>query len=197
MEKEKFFLNDTSPPSLSYRESSSPPNWQSSSTMDVQFGDLNCSSDQLTSCFLNLNWDNSIDQSAPFESELSSIVSSPVASNVPNESIVIRELIGKLGSICNSGEISPQSQRLGIGGNNNSTNTSCYSTPLNSPPKLNLSMMDHQARGNLPVWGNSMMNNTHHTLATFASDPGFAERAAKFSCFGSRNFNQFFFFLKR
>ncbi|XP_077250243.1 transcription factor bHLH62-like [Tasmannia lanceolata] len=160
MEKENFFLNDSIPP-----------------TLDVQMGELNCSSDQFPSCFLNLNWDNSMDQSVPFESALSSIVSSPVASNsaVPAESIVIRELIGRLGSICNSGEISPQSQKLGaigtsyIGGNNNSTNNSCYNTPLNSPPKLNLSM-------------------THNTLAPFSADPGFAERAAKFSCFGSRSF---------
>ncbi|KAL3828936.1 hypothetical protein ACJIZ3_017738 [Penstemon smallii] len=40
---------------------------------------------------------------------------------------------------------------------------SCYSTPLSSPHKLNFPILD--------------------------TDPGFAERAAKFSCFGSRSFN--------
>ncbi|XXG50411.1 hypothetical protein AAC387_Pa02g4434 [Persea americana] len=192
MEKENFSVNDNSP-RLSYAASSTP-NWQSSSGMDVQLGELNCASGQLPSCFLNLNWENSMDQNVPFESGLSSIVSSPAASNaaVPTESVVIRELIGRLGSICNSGEISPRSQTLGgsgssyIGGNNNSTNTSCYSTPLNSPPKLNLSIMDHQVRGNLPISGSSMPS--HPSLAPFSADPGFAERAAKFSCFSNRNF---------
>lgn len=193
MEKENFSMNDSSPPPLSYA-SSSTPNWQSPSGMDVQLGELTCASEQLPSCFLNLNWENSVDQSVPFESALSSIVSSPATSNaaVPSENIVIRELIGRLGSICNSGEISPRSQTLGgsgtsyIGGNNNSANTSCYSTPLNSPPKLNLSMMDHQVRGNLPISANSIPS--HSSLAPFAADPGFAERAAKFSCFSNRNF---------
>ncbi|KAF8402180.1 hypothetical protein HHK36_013132 [Tetracentron sinense] len=196
MEKEKFFSNAGSPPQLSYGTSSSSPQptWQSSSSgMEFQIGELNCSSEQLPNCFLNLNWENSMDQSVPYEPALSSIVSSPAASNAAGhaDSVVIRELIGRLGSICNSGEISPQSQTLGgsgasyIGGNN-STNTSCYSTPLNSPPKLNLSMMDLHARGNLPIPGNTMP--AHPSLAPFSADPGFAERAARFSCFGSRNF---------
>ncbi|XP_068645152.1 transcription factor bHLH62-like isoform X1 [Aristolochia californica] len=172
MEKEKFFLEANS------------PNWQSSTGMDVQLADLNCSSEQLPT-FLNLNWENSMDQTVPFESALSSIVSSPAASTAagPADSVVIRELIGRLGSICNSGEITPQSQTYIGGTNNNSNNTSCYSTPVNSPPKLNLSMMDQQTRGHLPISA-----TTHHTLAPFSADPGFAERAAKYSCFGSQNF---------
>lgn len=56
---------------------------------------------------------------------------------------------------------------------NNSTNTSCYSTPLSSPPKLNIP----------PLVG------LNSSVAEFSADPGFAERAAKFSCFGSRSFN--------
>ncbi|XP_043711177.1 transcription factor bHLH62-like [Telopea speciosissima] len=194
MEKEKLFVNAGSPPSLSYAGSSSSPptTWHSSnSAMELPLAELNCSSEQLPICFLNLNWENSMDQSVPFESALSSIVSSPATSNattaVPTDSVIIRELIGKLGSICNSGEISPQSQTLGGSaasasyiGENNSVNTSCYSTPLNSPPKLNLSMMDHQVRGNsMPA---------HPSLTPFCGDPGFAERAARSSCFGSRNF---------
>ncbi|KAK3204686.1 hypothetical protein Dsin_018732 [Dipteronia sinensis] len=93
------------------------------------------------------SWDNCMDQSDPFESALSSIVSSPAASNaapIPpaaaGDTFMIRELIGRLGSICNSAD------------------NSCYTTPLSSPPKLNLSMMP--------------------------SDPAFAERAARLSCFG-------------
>ncbi|MCL7028110.1 hypothetical protein MKW94_007183 [Papaver nudicaule] len=181
MEKEYFMNNSrhNSPPQL----------------MDIQIGHHH---HEQFGHFLNLNWDNSMDQNAPFESALSSIVSSPVGSNsssVPpqpnSENVVIRELIGRLGSICNSGEISPHSGYINVnnGGNgNNSTNTSCYSTPLNSPPKLNLSMMDHQLRGNL---ANSTAQ-THHPslapLAPFPSDPGFAERAARLSCFGTRTF---------
>nr|DAD24098.1 TPA_asm: hypothetical protein HUJ06_025561 [Nelumbo nucifera] len=196
MEKEKLFMNSGSPPPLSYAASSSspPPTWHSASSgMDVQVGELNCSSEQMRNCYVNLNWENSMDQSGAFESSLSSMVSSPVASNatIHGGPLALRELIGRLGNMGNSGDISPQSQTLGgsavsyIGGNN-STNTSCYSTPLNSPPKLNLSMMDQQLRGNLPILGNSMP--THPSLVPFSTDPGFAERAARFSCFGNGNF---------
>ncbi|KAE8730832.1 Basic helix-loop-helix DNA-binding superfamily protein isoform 2 [Hibiscus syriacus] len=100
-------------------------------------------------------WDNSMDQSDPFESALSSMVSSPAASNVPvsGENVMMRELIGKLGNICSSGD------------------ASCYTTPLNSPPRFDLSMV------NLP--------NRSSLAAPFSADPGFAERAARFSCFSS------------
>uniref|UniRef100_A0A6N2N0I7 BHLH domain-containing protein n=1 Tax=Salix viminalis TaxID=40686 RepID=A0A6N2N0I7_SALVM len=80
--------------------------------------------------------------------------------------------------------MSPQSY-INSTTNNNSTNTSCYSTPLNSPPKRNLSMMDSQMRGNLPIPGHSLVN--HPSLAPFPADPGFVERAARYSCFGSNN----------
>ncbi|CAA2996921.1 transcription factor bHLH78-like [Olea europaea var. sylvestris] len=140
---------------------------------------LNCGSEQ----FQNFFWENSMDQNDPFESALSSMVSSPAASNAAGagknggENIVIRELIGRLGSICNSGEISPQP-------GNRSTNTSCYSTPLNSPPKVNLSMMDNQIRGNLQIPGNNFPSFT-----PFSTDPGFAERAARYSCFAKLGLN--------
>ncbi|KAG6393428.1 hypothetical protein SASPL_147669 [Salvia splendens] len=125
--------------------------------------DLNCR-------LFRPNWENSVDQNDPFESALSSMVSSPTASHNNNsnnngENIVLRELIGRLGSICNSGEISPF--------NNNSANTSCYSTPLNSPPKLNLM----KERG----------SNQFLSLPTFSPDPAFAERAARLSCFANSN----------
>lgn len=118
----------------------------------------------------NSNWD----QHDPFESALSSMVSSPAGSSNPaavcgGEGVQLVELIGKLGSICSPSEISPHySSFIPI---NQSSNNSCYSTPLNSPPKLDLSTQ-------LPS-----------ALTPFATDPGFAERAARFSCFGSRSFN--------
>ncbi|XP_030922729.1 transcription factor bHLH78-like [Quercus lobata] len=168
------------------KENMTQPNWASSTFgMEIQPNELNYAPDQLTNCFFNPNWDNSVDQSDPFESALSSIVSSPAASNagaIPGgggDGLMIRELIGRLGTICNSGDISPQNYIAGHNNNNNSTNTSCYSTPLNSPPKLNLSTMDSQIRGNLPIPGN------HPSLAPISPDPGFAERAARFSCFVS------------
>nr|WQQ41785.1 bHLH43 protein [Camellia japonica] len=186
MEKEKLFLSE---------ENTMLPTWNSSSSfgMEIQSNHLNCSSEQLPNCFFNPNWDNnSMDQTDPFESALSSMVSSPAAaaSGGDGDGVVLRELIGRLGSICNSGagagagEMSPPPY---IGANNNnSTNNSSYSTPLNSPPKLNLSIMDHQIRGNLQIPGNNLQSST-----PFSTDPGFAERAAKFSSLGSKNFGQF------
>ncbi|XP_039043634.1 transcription factor bHLH78-like [Hibiscus syriacus] len=115
---------------------------------------------------------SSSDYGLQFESALSSMVSSPAASasNVSNDIFMVWELLGKLGSIDNSGEISPHPLMASpyVNGNNNSTNTSCYSTPLNSPPK-------------------SMGMNS--SMADLSADPGFAERAAKFSRFGSRSLN--------
>ncbi|KAJ8755486.1 hypothetical protein K2173_019284 [Erythroxylum novogranatense] len=182
MEKEKIFMNATA--------NSATSMWNSSSYgIEMQSNDLN-------SCFFNANWENSVDQSDPFESALSSIVSSPVASSAnaisshrgSGDTVMIRELIGRLGSICNSGEISPESYVNNTNNNinnNSSSNNSCYSTPLNSPPKLNLSMKDSQLRGSFPILGNSLAN--HPNLASFPTDPGFAERAARYSCFGNRN----------
>ncbi|OMO83023.1 hypothetical protein COLO4_22736 [Corchorus olitorius] len=193
----QFFLNAGIPPPappLHYGQSlSSSPMvaWQSlSSAMEIQATELNCSPDQSQSqdCFMNPNWEKSTDYGLQFESALSSMVSSPAASNsnnISNESFMIRELIGKLGSIGNSGEISPHLPSY-INGNN-STNTSCYSTPLNSPPKLSLPIMDGLVKEKLPSLGKSMGLNS--SVAEFSADPGFAERAAKFSCFGSRSFN--------
>lgn len=176
------------------------PTWNSSSFgIEIQNNDMNSTTEHLPSCFYNPNWENSMDQSDPFESALSSIVSSPAASNatgaissgnVGGDCVMIRELIGRLGSICNSSEISSQSY-INNNNNNNSTNNSCYGTPLNSPPKLNLSMVDPQIRVNLALPGThlSSSSSSHHpSLAPFSADPGFAERAARFSCFGSKNF---------
>ncbi|KAF5746275.1 putative Basic helix-loop-helix DNA-binding superfamily protein [Tripterygium wilfordii] len=192
MENE-FFLNAGIPPAvpLEFGATSATQmhNWQSlSSAMEVQATELNCSLKPVPDYFLNPSWEKSTDQGGfHFESDLSSMVSSPAASNsnnISNESFVIRELIGKLGHIgSKSGDISPHSQPLlaYMGGGGNSTNTSCYSTPLNSPPRLNLPIEI------IPSSAKPMVLSSH--VADFTADPGFAERAAKFSCFGSRSFN--------
>ncbi|KAK9281520.1 hypothetical protein L1049_004423 [Liquidambar formosana] len=205
-----FFLNVGIQPSLHFEptlsSSSSPmPTWQSlSAAMEIHAPELNCSSEQSPDCFLQqqTSWEKSTDQCIKFDSALSSMVSSPVASNsnISTEAFVIRELIGKLGNIGNSGDILRQSHPLlgntvatttatasYIGHGNNSTNTSCYSTPLNSPPKLTLPIMDQLVKENLSQLGKSMPLNS--SLAEFSGDPGFAERAARFSCFGSRSLN--------
>ncbi|KAF3658274.1 Transcription factor bHLH49 [Capsicum annuum] len=74
-----------------------------------------------------LNCSTSFYQNDPFESNI--IVSSNT--NNFSDNFVLSEVIGKLGSICNSGEISPNSF---VDSNNNS----CYTTPMSSPPRLNL-----------------------------------------------------------
>lgn len=132
----------------------------------------------------------SLDQADPFESALSSMVSSPVATTIgagERDNGMMKELIGRLGVICNSGEISPPSS-FDHRSTNNSTNTSSYATPLNSPPKLNLSMMGHQIRGNFPTGGAQLPPLSQQSFVPFSTDPGFTERAARFSCFGGRNF---------
>lgn len=199
MEKD-FFLNAGIPPSLRYdhpfsSSSSSMPTWQTlSSAMEIQ-------TNQSHDCFLSTqppppptNHNNTTDN---FESALSSMVSSPAASNsaLSNDNFMIRELIGKLGNICNSGDISSSGQHhvpppyIGANGGNCSTNNSTYSTPLSSPPKMGISMpiMDHLVKENFPTLGNSIPLSSN--LPAMPGDPGFAERAARFSSFGSRSFN--------
>ncbi|KHN10946.1 Transcription factor bHLH62 [Glycine soja] len=211
----QFFLNAGVPPQLHFEPSPHhhhhhlcpPPSWQSSlsSAMDVQVTVLNCSTEQNPDCFYNNTptWDKSTDHHGlQFDSALSSMVSSPAASNsnMSSENFVIRELIGKLGNIgagSDEIEISPHSQPLVgassyINCNNNSTNTSCYSTPLSSSPKVNMNkiptMVKHLVKEGMPLsLGTSTSLNS--TVAEFSADPGFAERAAKLSCFGSRSFN--------
>ena len=167
------------------------PTWHSlSSAMDIQ------GTDQSSDCLLNPSWETSADHGAHFDSALSSMVSSPAASNtnVPNDSFVIRELIGKLGNIGNSGEISPHSGPLlgnaaiaAAATSYNSANTSAYTTPLSSPPKLGVALIKHLVNESSPNSGKPMPLNS--SVAEFSADPGFAERAARFSRFGSRSFN--------
>ncbi|CAN4104577.1 unnamed protein product [Withania somnifera] len=79
--------------------------------------ELNCTT------FYNSNWENSSmdHQNDPFEFNIVSTES---------DNFVLRDVIGKLGSICNSGKVSPNSF---VDSNNNS----CYTTPMSSPPRLN------------------------------------------------------------
>ncbi|KAJ0941631.1 putative transcription factor bHLH family [Helianthus annuus] len=112
MENEKVFIT--------HEGNGIPQGWNSNSNSSSIFGmgiqenevEVNCISKHqqqlLPTCFFNSNCVNSIDQNNLFESTLSSLVSSPSNSHsgIPNsgsgESIVLRELIGRLGSICNS-----------------------------------------------------------------------------------------------
>ncbi|KAL6967964.1 hypothetical protein U1Q18_033767 [Sarracenia purpurea var. burkii] len=188
-----YFLNSSIPPPLLF-ERQPMPAWKSLFSSPVP----NSSSEQSSDCFLIPNWDNnSTFHYRNFDSSLSSIASSPAASNpaVSNDSLAITDLIVKLDNIYNSGDISPQSNFLAtttaaanyIGSGNELTHVSCYSTSSNSPPKLNSPFVDHFLKQNLPNLGKSMATNSN--LANISDDPGFAERAAKFSCFGSRSFN--------
>ncbi|MFS7902208.1 putative transcription factor bHLH family [Helianthus anomalus] len=60
------------------------------------------------------------------------------------------------------------------------------SSPV-SGTKLNSPIIDHLVKENLPRIRNSIPMNPN--LPFLPPDPGFVERAAKFSCFGSRSFN--------
>ncbi|KAI3678656.1 hypothetical protein L6452_37957 [Arctium lappa] len=160
-----FFLNA----GLHFEPPSPMPPWK----LTTSVPELNCPPDQSSGNPFN-----------HFESALNSIVSSPVSNSVaPNDTFAVRELIGKLGTICNGGrEVSPAAIAP-TGCYNNSNNTSsCYNTPLNSPPSklTNWPIADRFAKESTP-YGSS--------LPSLEADPGFAERAAKFSCFGSRSFN--------
>ncbi|KAJ8774387.1 hypothetical protein K2173_011636 [Erythroxylum novogranatense] len=182
MEKEKLFMNQAT--------NGTTPMWNSSS-----FG-MGMQSNDLGSCFFNSNWDSSMDQNDPFESALSPIVSSPLVSSAnaisshggSGDTVMIRELIGRLGTICDSEEIFPHSSYVNNTdniNNNNNANNSCYSTPLNSPPKLNLPFMDSHIKGRIPILGNNLTNQ--QSLVPFPTDPVFAERAARYSCLENRN----------
>lgn len=121
----------------------------------------------------NPNFEDPMEQCSQYETALSSMVSSPTASNSVPDHFAVRELFGKLGNINNACDIS--SEFLQRSSYMNSPNTSCYNTPIDSPPELQVSMLNH-----LPM---------SSALPALPNDPGFAERAAKFSCFGSRSLN--------
>ncbi|CAL9048161.1 transcription factor bHLH77-like [Musa acuminata AAA Group] len=140
-------------------------------SVDCKSPDMNSGAvaEQLPRPFLDLGWEQPVHHDAQFESAISSFVSSPSSNpSAGNGSVVVRALIGRFGSICDSGEISQ---------------TSCYSTPLDSPPKLTLPVLGHrqQGGGGLPMPG-TMADGQ---FTPFAANPGFTERAARSSCFGA------------
>ncbi|CAN4093538.1 unnamed protein product [Withania somnifera] len=160
MEKD-YFINGRIPnPTLQFEPTMSFPSWNP----------LN--SDQSSDCLFNPSLDHSTGQFNQFDLTLNSIVSSP------------SELIGKLDTVCSS----PQqpfnnlpTPYIGNGDNNKnvSTNDSYYTTPVNSPPKLHMPLM---GKGNILNLGTLLP-------PPLPADPGFAQRAAKFSCYGSCSFN--------
>ncbi|CAI9107340.1 OLC1v1006671C1 [Oldenlandia corymbosa var. corymbosa] len=161
--------------------------------------ELNCSTDQnsSSSCFLNPSWEKPGDHFPPhMDSGLSSML--PPSSNsaaVPADALVLRELIRKLGRpVCHSsGEAFPAGPAYAVAPHHHTSNTSSNpasytTTPISSPPKqLQVPIMDQFINGHLPNLRNSVPLNP--ALPSLAADPGFAERAAKFSSFGSRSFN--------
>ncbi|CAD5194733.1 unnamed protein product [Musa acuminata subsp. malaccensis] len=125
-------------------------NWQSTDAkVPPELNSGTAAAALLPQRLLNLNWNQPMSCDAGFESALSSAV------------------VGQTGSICNSGEISPSSRRRGA-------SNSCYSSPLNSPPKLN-------GRGALPMPINPMPGA--HSVP-FAAEPWFADGAAMLSNYG-------------
>ncbi|KAL2488285.1 transcription factor bHLH [Forsythia ovata] len=153
--------------------------WNSPPQFETTWNGVNCTAEQ---SFLDPNWEKSCtDQFTHFEPVLSS------NSGFSND-FALRELIGKLG-VGNAGGFPPAAtttaaMAAATGTNDNSTNNSCYSTPSNSPPKLHFPILD---RINMCHLGTSLPPTP--PLPSLSGDPGFAERAAKFSCFGSRSFN--------
>ncbi|ESQ32450.1 hypothetical protein EUTSA_v10004031mg [Eutrema salsugineum] len=173
MENE-LFMNTELPPPPEMAVHFEPPS-SSSPTLNWALMDPNLSrnSSPPQDCF---PWEKSTEQQQQqsfFDSALSSLVSSPTPSNSNfsgggGDGFMIRELIGKLGNIGNSsGEI--YGAPMGNNNGQESRSASCYATPMSSPPP-------------------PMMSRTT-PLTEFSGDPGFAERAARFSCFGSRSFN--------
>uniref|UniRef100_A0A2P2JF21 Uncharacterized protein MANES_13G052300 n=1 Tax=Rhizophora mucronata TaxID=61149 RepID=A0A2P2JF21_RHIMU len=161
------------PPPLHVEPMSIPsvPDWHSlSPAMEMYASELNCSAEQSPYSFFKPRWVKSTEQGLHSESAMSSMAPSPAASNSSN----------------NTPHSRPMSAASYVTTANNSANTSCYSAPLNSPPKvMNLTSRDGLQNEQLsfPSLGTSLPWN-----ATVA-DPGFAERAARSSVFGSRSFN--------
>ncbi|KAL9271687.1 Transcription factor bHLH62-like protein [Drosera capensis] len=145
MENLQFHLDETE---------QSNPSWNPSIfSMDIELDDHFPASH----CFFDqpANWDTTMDHNDHiFDSALSSIVSSPTASytGYGDGVITMTELTNRIGSISSSCE--NHNNNNIIISSSNSTNTSCYSTPLNSPPITHL--------GNLPMPGNRFSNHHDH-----------------------------------
>ncbi|KAH6772969.1 hypothetical protein C2S52_004188 [Perilla frutescens var. hirtella] len=100
------------------------------------------------------------------------------ATALSNDAFALRQLIGKLGG---TGTSTAAATPFSNNGNSTHDRSSCRS-PLNSSPKLKLPILDQI---NLP----NLASSAALAPPPLSTDPGFAERAAKFSCFGSRSFN--------
>ncbi|PIN09852.1 hypothetical protein CDL12_17562 [Handroanthus impetiginosus] len=164
MDKNYFMNAGIPPPQPLHFDTAAPPPW----------GGLNSTAEH---SFLNPN--TSMEQFSQFESALSSMVSCSTASSsgLSSDAFGLRELIGKLGSIGSSTTFPPPATAASPfpGTNIRSSHDSA---------KLHLPILDQI---NMPNLGNSVAITP--PLASLSGDPGFAERAAKFSCFGSRSVN--------
>lgn len=129
--------------------------------IEMQRHELNSASEKVGNCVFNPNWDNSMVQSDPFESSSSSMVSS--SSAISNAETVVPGY-----------ERNMMIRKL-IGKLGNDYNSSSYtsSQPLIKSNNAN-TQLSIIPKLNLP----------------FSSDPGFAERADRFSSFnGELGFN--------
>lgn len=128
--------------------------------------------------FLNLKRKQRTTYDANFELAVPSLMSS-TTSNPPSSAngTGIGELIGRLGSIHNSGEISPSCGLRIV------ANTVLYTTPLNSPPKPNLSVAEHRKQGiRAPAMPPNWMPGS--SRRPFSADLGFVDGTAAPSSFG-------------
>lgn len=115
------------------------------------------------------NPNSTMDQFSHFDSNWSSMVSSTTAAAAfSNEAFALGELIGKLGGAAPASPFA--------------SNANSINDRSSSSPKLNLPILDQI---NLP----NLATSAALAPPPLSTDPGFAERAAKFSCFGSRSFN--------
>ncbi|KAL6506523.1 hypothetical protein OROGR_024704 [Orobanche gracilis] len=130
--------------------------------------ELNCTADQ------SFFEPSSYNQYPHFDSSLSSGLS---------DDAFVRELIGKFGGSFGSSGTFSAAASLSEPENPNFSNGTNHCSSLASH-KLNLPIIDHM---NIPNLGNSVALTP--PLPSLVADPGFAERAAKFSCFGSRSFS--------
>ncbi|CAA0815306.1 Transcription factor bHLH62 [Striga hermonthica] len=96
-----------------------------------------------------------------------------------DSSLALRELIRKLG-----GDVGTPTAFPAAGCSNFASTTTTTDSSSLASPKLNLPIVDQMS---IPNFGS--MATLAPPLPSLAADPGFAERAAKFSCFGSRSFN--------
>ncbi|KAL6497849.1 hypothetical protein OROHE_026876 [Orobanche hederae] len=108
---------------------------------------------------------------------------SSLSSGLSDDAFVLRELIGKFGGGFGCSNSFSAAAAASAAENPNFSNSTNHCSSLASH-KLNLPIIDQL---NIPNLGNSVALTP--PLPSLVADPGFAERAAKFSCFGSRSFS--------